>query len=76
MRYLTWMKDANGEGFWERMIEYPFPPHKGLIVGGVGKIKKVCVCQGGLDGTGEVTVQLRTDDGSVNLEKYGWKWRE
>lgn len=78
IRLKCWMKDhnANVSGYWSREITFPCFPYPGLVVG-CHTVKKVYVCQGGLDGgpKAEISVWMKATTANHKiLEAQGWKW--
>lgn len=75
-RLRCFKNDPSG-GCWVRHVTFPFPPYPGLCVGS-HVVKEVFVCQGELDGTGDVEVRL--DDAKEGeegiLEMHGWEYHE
>jgi hypothetical protein len=72
---LTCFKQSyDRQGLWRRKIVFPCFPFPGLEVGS-HKVVTVSVCQGDLDGEGEIQVHL--DDAVKNeeaiLEGHGWR---
>lgn len=74
--YLEWRS-----GLWQREITFPFPPFPGMIVGGGLVVDQVIVCQGSLDGDGEVKVRLKdqyheTETNKWIMEGQGWLFED
>ena len=76
MKYQCWFADPQG-GFWERKIDLPCFPFPGLIIGSGFKVKEVSVCQGCLDGSGGIEVEITPGhlDAAI-LVRQGWCYQE
>jgi hypothetical protein len=62
------------DGFWSRDVEFPFTPFIGMVVGAEMVVVQVLVCQGDLDGKGEVEVRLESDaEFDEFLPLHGWR---
>lgn len=68
------VQNRDREEFFTRGIVFPFTPYPGLFVG-AHRISRVSVCQGNLDGGGEVHVELEPvdDDHASMLRRQGWR---
>jgi hypothetical protein len=72
---LKCFKEDSAGGVWDRHIVFPFPPFPGMCVGS-HVVKAVFVCQGDLDGLGDVSVQMEDVEQNEEaiLKHHGWKY--
>ena len=69
----------DGDGLWTRDIDFPCFPYPGLLVGSM-RVRTVSVCQGDLDGDGDIEVELERchSEPMSNMDydilrEQGWK---
>jgi hypothetical protein len=62
-------------GHWEREVTFPCFPYPGLFVGW-HEVEEVFVCQGDLDGKGDIEVKFKKapKDTANILKSQGWIW--
>ncbi len=74
-RFLCIIEDKKSGGVWRRKIVFPCPPTIGMEVGSLGKVRRVIVCQGDLDGGGEAEIHFAPNCLARDiLESHGWEY--